>query len=107
MFFLVYLLSQVFASVRKNYELINVSAFLYLQENDVTQADKYAELAMTADRYNPAGERIAFFQNQSTFLRMAVVRLMTGQFELYIFNCCRNFFELNSKSEFILHIQQL
>ena len=70
----------------------NVIAFLYLQENDVTQADKYAELAMTADRYNPAGERFAFFQNQSTFLRMAVVRLMTGQFELYIFNCCRNSF---------------
>lgn len=28
---------------------------LLSQENDVTQADKYAELAMTADRYNPAG----------------------------------------------------
>ncbi|XP_015769439.1 PREDICTED: intraflagellar transport protein 88 homolog [Acropora digitifera] len=49
-------------------------SFLYFLENDVTQADKYAELAMTADRYNPAGERFAFFQNQSTFLRMAVVR---------------------------------
>ncbi|KAK2570829.1 Intraflagellar transport protein 88-like protein [Acropora cervicornis] len=29
-------------------------SFLYFLENDVTQADKYAELAMTADRYNPA-----------------------------------------------------
>ena len=26
-----------------------------LQENETSQADKYAELAMAADRYNPAG----------------------------------------------------
>jgi len=26
-----------------------------LQENDLAQADKYAEVAMTADRYNPYG----------------------------------------------------
>ncbi|KXJ23694.1 intraflagellar transport protein 88 homolog [Exaiptasia diaphana] len=29
-------------------------SFLYFLENDITQADKYAELAMSADRYNPA-----------------------------------------------------
>lgn len=28
-----------------------------LQENDLEQADKYAELAMSADRYNPAGNQ--------------------------------------------------
>ena len=26
-----------------------------LQEADLAQADKYAEVAMTADRYNPSG----------------------------------------------------
>ena len=25
------------------------------QENDLAQADKYAEVAMSADRYNPSG----------------------------------------------------
>ena len=30
--------------------------YVILQENDLTQADKYAEVAMSADRYNPAGE---------------------------------------------------
>lgn len=29
-------------------------SFLYFLENDLTQADKYAEVAMSADRYNPA-----------------------------------------------------
>lgn len=29
-------------------------SFLYFLENEVSQADKYAELAITADRYNPA-----------------------------------------------------
>ncbi|XP_061176289.1 intraflagellar transport protein 88 homolog isoform X2 [Saccostrea echinata] len=29
-------------------------SFLYFLENDLEQADKYAELAMSADRYNPA-----------------------------------------------------
>ncbi|KAK3741791.1 hypothetical protein QZH41_001560 [Actinostola sp. cb2023] len=29
-------------------------SFLYYLENDITQADKYAELAMAIDRYNPA-----------------------------------------------------
>lgn len=26
-----------------------------LKENDMAQADKYAEVAMQADRYNPSG----------------------------------------------------
>ena len=29
---------------------------IVFQENEVSQADKYAELAITADRYNPAGK---------------------------------------------------
>jgi hypothetical protein len=28
----------------------------FIQENDLEQADKYAELAMSADRYNPSGK---------------------------------------------------
>lgn len=31
--------------------------YVVLQENDLEQADKYAELAMSADRYNPAGNQ--------------------------------------------------
>lgn len=30
------------------------SCFYFLQEKDFDQADRYAELAMNADRYNPA-----------------------------------------------------
>jgi hypothetical protein len=29
---------------------------ILFQENDFVQADKYAELAMSTDRYNPAGK---------------------------------------------------
>lgn len=39
------------------YKLLTVVCFAVLQENDLEQADKYAELAMSADRYNPAGNQ--------------------------------------------------
>lgn len=36
--------------------MFNCNLFLCCcQENDMAQADKYAEVAMQADRYNPAG----------------------------------------------------
>ena len=35
--------------------LVKLYFILALQENETSQADKYAELAMAADRYNPAG----------------------------------------------------
>jgi hypothetical protein len=41
---------------------VNISKLVSsLQESDLAQADKYAELAMQADRYNPAGKSIALF----------------------------------------------
>ena len=36
--------------------LLNLMSFFCPQENEIPQADKYAEVAMQADRYNPAGE---------------------------------------------------
>ena len=37
-------------------EMVPVLVYVFLlQENDMAQADKYAEVAMQADRYNPAG----------------------------------------------------
>lgn len=34
--------------------------FLYLQEGDYGQAEKYADAAMAADRYNPHGTYMLF-----------------------------------------------
>lgn len=39
-----------------------------LQENDLGQADKYAEVAMTADRYNPYGREHLVIDFEFNFL---------------------------------------
>ena len=39
---------------------VGLYLFIFVQESDLEQADKYAELAMSADRYNPAGKEEIF-----------------------------------------------
>ena len=49
------------------------------QENEVSQADKYAELAITADRYNPAGRYCLNYLKctRLLFINIYIVNLTT------------------------------
>ena len=53
----------------------NKKTFLIQQENDLTQADKYAEVAMSADRYNPAGENIEIFHVHQVLIATPILKI--------------------------------
>lgn len=54
--------------------LISNSVFLFLlQQGDISQAEKCADQAVIADRYN-AGGKILFFQNQ--YFRQIVINFI-------------------------------